>query len=96
MSKIEVDLREIRSLNQNLRSIEEQVDGAKRGVSRLSRQIPGQISERHQIRDRLHAVCSQIERLEAQLDELYDVTRSCVEQYAETENENSRNANAFD
>lgn len=96
MSDINVDMRKVRSLNQNLYSMERQIEYAQRGISRIAAEIPDEILARQQIRERLKEVSRETERLIVQLEELRDVTNSCMDQYAEAENKNSRNAAVFD
>ncbi len=91
-----LDMRKVRSLNQNLYSMEQQIVYAQKGISRISVEIPNEILARQQIRERLKEVVRETEHLIMQLEELRDATNSCMDQYAEAENKNSRNAAVFD
>lgn len=64
-------------------------------IQRTRREIPTNIMFKFQIGQRLTNVYQDIGRLEAKLNDLYEVTNICMRQYEDTENENTRNAEAF-
>lgn len=95
MSKIYVNFSEIRSSNCELPYLELRAGIIKKRMCRLKEEVPDYICEKYQIGQRLELLCKDIGELVERLDELYEVTKYCVEQYEEAEYENERNAGAF-
>lgn len=95
MSVLYIDLNGIRGANYDVPAMGLQVNTVKRRSRRLKGQIPGSIPEKYQIRQRLKAIDRELEKIELQIDELYEVTGHCIEQYAKAEQRNSANAKAF-
>ena len=58
-------------------------------------EIPDYILSKYQIGQRLSDACREIGRLGDRLGYLYEIINVCMEQYADTEIENKRNADAF-
>lgn len=94
-SGIYVNLREVREANYDLPYVETRAEDVMRRTLRMKREIPDCISNQYRIRQRLEMVCKEIGKLEIRIDRLYEATNACMEQYADTEYENSKNAQAF-
>lgn len=94
-SGIYVNLREVRDANYDLPYVEAGADYVKMQALRMKRNIPDCISNKYQIRQRMDMVCREIGKLEMRIGRLYEATNSCMEQYADTEHENNKNAQAF-
>lgn len=95
MPALYIDLNGIRDANYTVPSMGLQLDAVKRQSRRLKGQIPDCIQEKYQIGERLKNIERELEKLELQIDELYEVTSYCVEHYIRAEQRNSTNAKAF-
>lgn len=92
---IYVDLRSIRDANYDLPCMESRADAACRRLRRLKRELPDNILKKYRIGERLGCLCREAEALSEQLGKVYEVTNWCVDQYAEAEYENEKNAKEF-
>jgi len=95
MSGIYIHLSRVREANYALTDIEAGTRFVRSRIGRTKKEIPDYISSKYQIGQRLHNVCQEIGRLGDRLGYLYEVINICMEQYADTEKENKRNADAF-
>lgn len=93
--KVYVDTGRIQDANYDLPFLEEKARMVKRRVWGLKREIPGCIADRYRVSERIAEVCREIGRLEERIERLHHITDSCVQQYAELEEESDRNAQAF-
>ena len=95
MSKLYVNPYEVRRANYRLRPLEAQVSHVRADLRKIKGKIPLEISQKRQIRQRIGQVCSDISRLERKIEELYEITGSCMEQYEYAELKNTENAKMF-
>lgn len=95
MSSIYVHLSRVKKANCGLPDVESGTQLVRKRIQRVKREIPDCISAKYQIGHRLNDICKEIDRLEAKMNNLYEITNICMEQYTYAESENSRNADAF-
>lgn len=95
MSKIYVNTKQIRNINCDVPNIVSKVSSTRRTLGMLKGKITEDIAARKQIKQRLDNMYREMDALEKQINELYRFTNSCIVQYEETENRNSRNAEMF-
>jgi len=95
MSKIYVNFKKIRDANYDLPYLEVKAAYVKKHIDKMKRELSGEIFNNVQIRQRLEKISQKTGELGEQIDELFTVTNSCVEQYEATEYEISMNAKAF-
>ena len=95
MPRLYVNLYEVRKANYGLRPLEFKIKHVKADIKTIKYRIPTEISQKRRIRERINQVCSDISRLEKKIDELYQITSSCMEQYEYAELKNTENAKGF-
>lgn len=95
MSSIYVHMGRIREANYALPDVESKVRLVRKRIQRTRSEIPDYISAKYRIGQRLNDVCKEIDGLGNKISDLYEVINICMDQYTFTENENSRNAEAF-
>lgn len=95
MSYIYVNWKEVKDANYDLPPVEAKAGYVKWRTQIIKREIPDCISEKFQIGNRLDIICKEIDQIENTIERLYRVTNLCMEQYADTEAENSHNAQKF-
>ncbi len=92
MTEIYIDIREVRHVNYELPRLEERSGSIQNHTRQLTQSMPNIILEKYQIGERLMAVCRDMGKWREKVRELFEVTKSCMEYYAETESINERNA----
>ncbi len=95
MSAIYIHLNRVREANYTLPDIEDGALLVRSRIQRTKKEIPDYILSKYQIGQRLSDACREIGRLGDRLGYLYEIINVCMEQYADTEIENKRNADAF-
>ncbi len=95
MSRIYVNISEIRNANYGMPSLSSKADNVKRAVGLMRYRVIAEVAARYSIKERLNDVYREIGKIEEKMDEMYAVTNSCVEQYDQTERENSHNIDQF-
>lgn len=96
MSKINICLSEVRNANYRIPSLVSKLDNVKSAIGLMRYRIPKDVIEKYDIKQRMNNVYQELNSLEQKLDEIYDVTNSCVDQYLYTEQVNNKNAKLFD
>lgn len=95
MSSIYVQGSWVREANCDLVHLEAGAEMIRRGIQRTKKDIPDSIASQYQIGQRLKDVCREIDKLGERINHLHEIVNICMEQYRETEKENTRNAEAF-
>lgn len=92
MSEIYIDIREVWHVNYELPRLEERVSAIQNRTRQLEQNMPDEVLEKYQIGERLMMVRQDMGKWKEKVKELFEVTKSCMEYYAETESENEKNA----
>lgn len=92
MVEISIDIHEVRHANYILPRLEERTGSIQKHTRQLAQNMPNVILEKHQIGERLMTVCRDMGKWREKVQELFEVTKSCMEYYVETERENEKNA----
>ena len=95
MKKIDIDISKTRNVNYNISPIVSSVSAQRRNVNLLKWRISPDVQNRRNISSRLNAAVSELESIEKKLNEIYRITESALDQFAETENKLNKNADAF-
>lgn len=92
MAEINIDIREVRHVSYELPGLEARADSIQSRTRQLKQDVPDVILEKYQIGERLITVCHEMEKWREKVKELFEVTKSCMEYYAEAERKNEKNA----
>lgn len=95
MAGIRLDIKKVRSTNTTLPPLATKLSGIKRGLGLLRWRIPDNIQEEIRMKERIEELLREIERAEAEINEIYTVTNSSIAQYMNVEERLSANAERF-
>lgn len=95
MTTINIDIKKVQSANYDLPPTISNLSIQKKYIRMLKQQIPAEIQNRRYIRERLDAALRELDRAGQQLDSIYRVTESAVEQYMDMETRLTANASKF-
>ena len=95
MAEINIDMKKVRNANYNLPSVISSLSVQKRDINMMKWRIPSEIQNRRNIQGRLNSILREIEKVEQQLTDVYNVTGSAVAQYMNMEAGLTTNAAKF-
>lgn len=95
MAEINIDMKKVRNANYNLPSVISSLSVQKRDINMMKWRIPSEIQNRRNIQGRLNSILREIEKVEQQLTDVYNVTGSAVAQYMNMEVDLTTNASKF-
>ena len=95
MTEIYINLRDVHCANYELPGVEDRAERIRRQMFLLKDEVPDEILNRHQIGQRFDTLCRNMKKWRDEVDELFEVTKSCMEYYAEAERKNEKNADAL-
>lgn len=95
MAEINIDMKKVRNANYNLPSVISSLSVQKRDINMMKWRIPSEIQNRRNIQGRLNSILREIEKVEQQLTDVYNVTGSAIAQYMNMEAGLITNASKF-
>lgn len=96
MSRIQIDIKKVRTASYTLPSMAGKAENVKRSMSLLRWRIPGEVQDQRDIRNRVNNIISELGRVEEELNDIYKITEHCLYQYMNTEEKNYNNASKFE
>ncbi len=95
MAAIMIDMKKVRNAGYELPPMMSNLSAQRRYINLLKWRIPSEIQDKRDIRERLHSIMQEMDRVEQMLHDIYEMTESALEQYKNTETNLTASAARF-